>query len=297
MSDLLHRTLGETIEIKTVLAERLWLAEVDPNQLEMAILNLTVNARDAMPRGGVLTIETGNTHLDRDYVALHAEVSPGEYVAISVSDTGAGMSADVLSRVFEPFFTTKDVGRGTGLGLSQVYGFVSQSGGEVQIYSEVGVGTTVKVYLPRFTGAWSDRADNDGEAVQRAAGREVVLVVEDEGAVRQVSVEALKELGYEVLQADGGAAALKLLDKHPEVVLLFTDVIMPDMNGRKLADEALRRRPGLKVLFTTGYTSGAVVHNGVLDPGVEMISKPFTVEDLAAHVRRVLDQGPGITND
>ena len=209
---------------------------------------------------------------------------------IAVTDTGAGMTPEVLAKAFDPFFTTKEVGRGTGLGLSQVYGFVKQSGGHVKIYSEHGQGTTVKVYLPRLVGNAEEPAPAEPPAsLPLGDAQEVVLVVEDEAAVRQFSVEALTELGYRVLEADGAAAALRLIDAHPEIALLFTDVVMPEVNGRKLADEARRRRPGLKVLFTTGYTRNAVVHNGVLDPGVQLLGKPFTVEALAARVREVLD--------
>ena len=207
-----------------------------------------------------------------------------------MTDTGNGMAAEVVARAFDPFFTTKEVGRGTGLGLSQVYGFVKQSGGHVKIYSEPGQGTTVKVYLPRLIAAEQDVAAKEQDAeVPLGDRREVVLVVEDEPTVREFSVDALTELGYRVLEADGAAAALRLLEAHPEIALLFTDIVMPDINGRKLADEALRRRPELKVLFTTGYTRNAVVHNGVLDPGVELIGKPFTLEELAAKMRAVLD--------
>ncbi|MFS2048924.1 ATP-binding protein, partial [Variovorax sp. CT11-76] len=290
MSDLLRRSLSGAIQLETVLAGGLWRTHADPNQLENVILNLAVNGRDAMPEGGRLTIETANTHLDERYAVEHLGLSAGQYVMIAVSDTGSGMPAAVVAKAFDPFFTTKEVGRGTGLGLSQVYGFVKQSGGHVKIYSEVGEGTAVKVYLPRLLGAPAE--DEKAEAAPDAplgGTEELILVVEDEPAVRQLTVAALTELGYRVLQADGAAAALKLIDAHPEIQLLFTDVVMPETNGRKLADEALRRRPGLKVLFTTGYTRNAVVHNGVLDAGVHLIGKPFTIEELAVRVREVLD--------
>ncbi|WPB55184.1 PAS domain-containing protein [Xylophilus sp. GOD-11R] len=290
MSDLLGHSLGGAVRLETVLAGGLWRTHADPNQLENVILNLAVNARDAMAAGGRLTIETANCHLDERYVADHLGLPVGQYVMVAVSDTGIGMPAEVVAKAFDPFFTTKEVGRGTGLGLSQVYGFVKQSGGHVKIYSEVGQGTTVKVYLPRLIGASHEDDEVMAEAeVPRGDSAEVVLVVEDEPAVRQFSVEALTELGYRVLEADGAAAALRLIDAHPEISLLFTDVVMPEVNGRKLADEALRRRPGLRVLFTTGYTRNAVVHNGVLDPGVQLIGKPFMIEELAARVREVLD--------
>ena len=295
MSDLLRHSLGGALQLETVLAGGLWRTHADPNQLENAILNLAVNGRDAMEGldgGGRLTIETANCHLDERYVADHVGLQAGQYVMIAVTDTGSGMSPDVVGKAFDPFFTTKEVGRGTGLGLSQVYGFVKQSGGHVRIYSEPGQGTTVKLYMQRQIGG--DAVDADA-GVQRAAlradGRELVLVVEDEAVVRLLSVEALQELGYRVLEADGAEAALRLLDAHADIALLFTDVVMPGLNGRKLADEARRRRPGLKVLFTTGYTRNAVVHNGVLDPGVQLIGKPFTLDELGTRVREVLDAG------
>ena len=298
MSDLLHRTLGESVQVETVLAGGLWQTHADPNQLENALLNLAVNARDAMmeaePLGGRLTIETANSFLDETYVEQHLELASGQYVMVAVSDTGAGMAPDVVGRVFEPFYTTKPQGQGTGLGLSQVHGFVKQSGGHVTIYTELGQGTTVKIYLPRFIAA---ETPEPAAALRRsvADGRtgETVLVVEDEQAVRRFSSEALRELGYVVLEADGAAAALRLLDAHPEIALLFTDVVLPDVNGRALAHEAAARRPGLPVLFTTGYTRNAIVHNGQLDPGMDLIGKPFTVEALAAKLREVLDRAPG----
>ena len=292
MSDLLRHSLGGAVLLETVLAGGLWRAHVDPNQLENAILNLAVNGRDAMSDGGRLTIETANAWLDERYVAEHPGLPAGQYVMVAVSDTGSGMSPEVLAKAFDPFFTTKDVGRGTGLGLSQVYGFVRQSGGHVKMYSEPGQGTAAKIYLPRLTGPQPDaQAASTPQRLPRGEAHELVLVVEDEPAVREFSIEALTELGYAVLQADNAAAALRLLDAHPEVALLFTDVVMPEVNGRKLADEALRRRPGLKVLFTTGYTRNAVVHNGVLDAGVHLIGKPFSIDELATRVREVLDAG------
>jgi signal transduction histidine kinase/ActR/RegA family two-component response regulator len=290
MSDLLRRSLGADIQLETVLAGGLWRTHADPNQLENVILNLAVNARDAMPGGGRLTIESQNAHLDERYCSTHLGVASGQYVLVAVTDTGSGMPQDVIAKAFDPFFTTKEVGKGTGLGLSQVYGFVKQSAGHVKIYSEVGQGTTVKIYLPRFIGGGPEDADlQDAEDVPLGEQHEVVLVVEDEPAVRQFSVDAVRELGYRVLEADGGVAALRLLDAHPEIAVLFTDVVMPEVNGAKLADEVRRRRPDIKVLFTTGYTRNAVVHNGVLDPGVQMIGKPFTIDELAGKLREVLD--------
>ncbi|ADX48075.1 PAS/PAC sensor hybrid histidine kinase [Paracidovorax avenae ATCC 19860] len=293
MSDMLRHALGGAVRLETVLAGGLWRIHADRNQLESVILNLAVNGRDAMGAladGGRLTIETANAHLDDRYAAEHLGVAPGQYVLIAVTDTGTGMPPEVIAKAFDPFFTTKEVGKGTGLGLSQVYGFIKQSGGHVKIYSEVGEGTTVKVYLPRMVNAIEEDAGPVAPPpLPLGDAQEVVLVVEDEAAVRQFSVEALRELGYRVLEADGAAAALKLIDAHPEIDLLFTDVVMPDVNGRKLAEEALRRRPGLKVLFTTGYTRNAVVHNGVLDAGVHLLGKPYTLEDLAQRVREALD--------
>ena len=295
MSELLRRSLGEGVRVETVLAGGLWRTHADPGQLENALLNLCVNARDAMPEGGKLTIETANCHLDDAYAGSHAEVSPGQYVLVAVTDTGTGMPPEVAAHAFDPFYTTKGVGKGTGLGLSQVYGFVKQSGGHVKIYSEPGQGTTVKVYLPRRFGADAAVADAQppfGE-LPRARDGEVVLVVEDEAAVRHVSVDALRELGYTVVQASDANQALGALAVQPRVDLLFTDIVMPEMNGRRLADEALRLLPGLRVLFTTGYTRNAVVHNGTLDPGVALLPKPFMVEQLARKVRAVLD-GEGV---
>ncbi len=291
MSELLRRTLGEQIRIETVLAGGLWRTMADPGEVENALLNLCVNARDAMPEGGKLTIETANTHLDDAYAAGHLEVAAGQYVSICVSDSGAGMPAEVIDRAFDPFFTTKAVGKGTGLGLSQVYGFIKQSGGHVKIYSEIGHGTTVKIYLPRWFGADSSRTAAAPRDEPAAIGgpSEIILVVEDEVGVRTLSVDALRELGYTVIHADGGGEALRMIDEHPKIDLLFTDIIMPEMNGRQLADRAVARKPELKVLYTTGYTRNAVVHNGVLDPGVAFLPKPFTLDQLATKVRQVLD--------
>lgn len=253
-------------------------------------LNLAVNARDAMPGGGKLTVETMNTHLDDAYARQHVDLAPGQYVMVAVSDTGSGMPPEVAERAFEPFFTTKGVGEGTGLGLSQVYGFVKQSGGHVKIYSEMGQGTTVKIYLRREL-VERAVAGTDDEAETRApAGsvREIILVVEDEAQVRTVSVAALRDLGYTVRHAASGAEALQVLDGLSHVALLFTDVVMPGMSGRQLADAACARQPGLKVLYTTGYTPNAIVHSGVVDVGVELLPKPFTVDQLARKVRKVL---------
>ncbi|MES2445454.1 MAG: CHASE3 domain-containing protein [Pseudomonadota bacterium] len=293
MSELLRRTIGETVRFETVLAGGLWPAFIDAGQLESALINLCVNGRDAMPGGGRLTVETGNAHLDEAYAVAHADVKPGQYVVVSVTDTGGGMPVDVIDRAFDPFYTTKGVGKGTGLGLSQVYGFVKQSGGHVKIYSEPGVGTTVKLYVPRHFGVAEapDPAAATGE-LARAKDDEIVMVVEDEERVRHLSVDSLRELGYVVIHAAGPLEALDLLAANPRVDLLFTDIVMPEMDGRKLAEKAVAARPGLKVLYTTGYTRNAIVHNGVLDHDVNFLAKPFTIAQLAAKVRQVLDAAP-----
>jgi PAS domain S-box-containing protein len=292
ISDLLRRTIGEAVALETVMAGGLWNAHADPNQLENALVNLAVNARDSMPTGGKLTIETQNCFLDDGYVATLAEpVRPGQYVLIAVADTGSGMDANTITRAFEPFFTTKDVGKGTGLGLSQVYGFVRQSDGHVRIYSEPGEGTSVKIYLPRYFGT----ADKSVPILRkhdlaRAIGAECILVVEDDHALRSYTVEILRELGYHVLEAQHGLDALPVLESLQQIDLLFTDIVMPGgMNGRQLADAALSRKPGLKVLFATGYSRNAIVHQGRMDPGVEMIGKPFSMVALATKVRAILD--------
>jgi len=288
MTELLHRTLGEEIELEGVLSPRLWRVELDRNHLESAIINLAVNARDAMPGGGKLTLETANTYLDAGYSTKEAEVVPGQYVMISVADTGGGIPQHLLTKVFEPFFTTKEPGHGTGLGLSMVYGFMKQSGGHAMVYSEVGQGTCVKLYFPRYYGDIVPSADSNA-ASPVARGSETVLVVEDDPSVRALSVASLRELGYEVMEAGEAESALKQLNSSQQIDLLFTDVVLPGKTGRVLADEAAVLRPGLKVLFTTGYSRNAIVHQGRLDPGVELLPKPFTFEQLAARVRRVLD--------
>lgn len=291
MSEMLRRTIGETIEVETVLAGGLWHAFADPGQLESALINLAVNARDAMPEGGKLTIETANSELDDRYARIHEEVEPGQYVVICVTDTGTGMTPDVVERAFDPFYTTKGPGKGTGLGLSQVFGYVKQSGGHLKIYSEVGQGTTIKIYLPRHLGlahAADDRNQGLPQASPAGDASKVVLVVEDEEQVRRMSVDALRELGYTVIETSDVAHALDELERRADIDLLFTDVVMPDMNGRQLADIARRSRPGLRVLFTTGYTRNAVVHNGMLDQGVNFLPKPFTLEELAMKINQAL---------
>ncbi|WP_426435452.1 PAS domain S-box protein [Bradyrhizobium genosp. P] len=291
LSDMVHRTLGETIAVETVLGAGLWRIEVDPNELEAAILNLAVNARDAMPEGGRLTLETVNAHIDEAYAAAHAEVLAGQYALISVTDTGAGMDPQTVAQAFEPFFTTKPVGKGTGLGLSQVYGFVKQSSGHVKIYSEPGQGTTVKLYLPRLAGDAVPEPELDQPLNPEADQEETLLVVEDDDDVRAYSVDSLRELGYRVLETRDGPSALRLLDQEFRVDLLFTDVVLPNgMTGAQLAAQAKTIRPSLKVLFTTGYARNAIVHHGRLDNGVHLIVKPFSFNDLAAKVRDVLDK-------
>jgi CheY-like chemotaxis protein len=290
ISELLNRSLGETVAVETVRAAGLWKVEVDPNALESAILNLAVNARDAMPEGGSLTIETSNAYLDETYASAHAEVRPGQYVVISVSDTGGGMDKQTLQRAFEPFYTTKPVGKGTGLGLSQVYGFVKQSNGHVKIYSELNEGTTVKIYLPRL-----DRLDNEvtlkqANGLLKSSAGELILVVEDEESVRTYTVDALRELGYQVLEACDGSSAMQLLEKGIRIDLLFTDVVLPGgMTGAQIAAKARELYPDLKVLFTTGYARNAIFHQGRLDKGVQLITKPFSFEDLSTKIRDVLD--------
>ncbi len=291
MSDLFRHSLGADVQLETVLAGGVWRVHVDQNQLESVLLNLAVNARDAMEGGGRLTIETQNAHLDKRYVVKELGITPGQYVMIGVTDTGSGMAPEVLAKAFDPFFTTKEVGKGTGLGLSQVYGFIKQSGGHTKIYSEVGHGTTVKIYLPRHTGDTVDEDKNTHMAdLPNSDGRELVLVVDDEDLVRQFSAMALTDLGYRVLEASNAQGALAILLDRPDVDLLFTDIVMPEMNGRKLVDLAREKRPDLPVIYTTGYTRNAIVHNGVLDSDVELIGKPFTLEELAMRVRDVLDR-------
>jgi PAS domain S-box-containing protein len=294
MSDLLQRSLGELIRLQIVTAPGLWRVEVDPNQLETAILNLAVNARDAMPGGGELVIETANAVLDENYAANNAEVPAGQYVMIAVTDSGTGIPKDILDRVFEPFFTTKEIGKGTGLGLSMIYGFIKQSGGHVKIYSEEGQGTTVKIYLPRILR--EPTPDEETElrlsGVETSHQHETILVVEDDDDVRAYAVDCLRELGYRVLEAHDGPSAMRLLDRQEQPIdLLFTDVVMPGMTGRELADEAQKRQHRLRVLYTSGYTRNAIVHAGRVDPGVDVIAKPFTFEALAEKVRDVLDAG------
>lgn len=293
MSDLLHRTLGETIEVRTVETPGVWPIEVDVNQMENALLNLAVNARDAMPGGGKLTIEVGNSRIDADSAAREGDIAPGPYVLIAVSDTGEGMDKATLAHAIEPFFTTKEVGRGTGLGLSMVYGFIKQSGGHVRVYSEPGVGTSVQLYLPQYQGMVAANEDEVGcRDATPAGGRETILLCEDDDNVRAYSVEVLRDLGYHVMPASDGPAALEALEAvNGAVDLLFTDVVLPGgMTGADLARAAQQRWPGLRTLFTTGYARNAIVHHGRLDAGVDLLPKPFGYADLAAKVRELLDR-------
>ncbi len=287
MSELLRRTLGEGIVIETRSAAGLWPIRADPGELENAILNLCVNARDAMRGAGRLTIATANVTLDE--AAAGADALPGDYVAVSVADTGPGMPREVVERAFEPFFTTKETGKGTGLGLSQVYGFCRQSGGHVKIDSTIGEGTTVSLFLPRDDAAPEVARPADRGSLPRASAGDVVLVVEDESQVRRISAESLRELGYVVVEAADGRSALAALAANPCVRLLFTDVVMPGMNGRELADRALQVRPDLVVVFATGYSGDAIVHNGTVDAGVRLLQKPFTLDQLAHKMRAALD--------
>jgi PAS domain S-box-containing protein len=291
MAPMLRRTLGEHITIITELADHLWHALADPSQVEDTVLNLAVNARDAMPMGGRLVIETANVHLDEQYAAHHPEVAPGDYVALIVTDSGSGMSPDVVERAFEPFFTTKDVGRGTGLGLSMVYGFAKQSRGHTKIYSEIGHGSSVKLYLPKVAVAVAPSADAISDPNEaHEGGRETVLVVEDDAAVRIAAVGILQNLGYRVLEAEDGNAAFAILQGSEPVDLLFTDLIMPNgVSGQDLLRKARERRPDIKALFTSGYSEHLFKGRGDVEGGVPLLSKPYRRQNLAAAVRRILD--------
>jgi PAS domain S-box-containing protein len=289
MDSLLRRTLGEQIQVEWVRGGGLWPALVDPSQLENALLNLCLNARDAMPQGGQLTLETANARLDQEYADQYVEVQPGQYVMVAVSDTGIGIPSDSLERVFEPFFTTKAKGKGTGLGLSMVYGFIKQSGGHIKVYSEPGEGTTVKMYIPRCLNP--GQAANAVQQDHPDLGSEVILLVEDDELVRRYGQDQLESLGYRVVTAENGPQALAILQQRADIDLLFTDVIMPGgMSGRDLADTAQQLRPGLKVLYTSGYTENAIVHQGRLDPGVQLLSKPYRRAELAQKIRAAIAQ-------
>jgi PAS domain S-box-containing protein len=288
MADLLRRTLGEAIEVETVVAGGLWNTVADPAQVESAILNLALNARDAMSVGGRLTVEVTNASLDETYASTVADVTPGQYVMIAVTDTGEGMAEDVRARVFEPFFTTKADGKGTGLGLSMVYGFVKQSNGHIQIYSELGQGTTVKIYLPR-----SRQAEQTTllmlEPTPAPEPGQTILVVEDEEAVREAAMAMIEELGYRRIEASDAEQALAVLEKGEKVDLVFTDVVMPGpLRTRDFAQRLRELRPGMPVLFTSGYTDNAIIHQGRLDEGVHLISKPYAKADLARRIAALL---------
>jgi two-component system cell cycle sensor histidine kinase/response regulator CckA len=290
LDNMLRRLIGEDIELRMLLAQDLGAVKVDPGQVEQVILNLVVNARDAMPRGGKLTIETGSVTLDDDYMRVHPEATSGDYVMVAMSDTGVGMTEEVKSHLFEPFFTTKEMGKGTGLGLATVYGIVKQSGGFIYVYSEPGKGTTFKIYLPRVKEPVTalPRAEEFRELPR---GTETVLLVEDEPSVRELAARALRQQGYTVLEAASGKEALQLSKEYgeKEIHLLFTDVVLPQMSGKRLAERLKELRPQVKVLFTSGYADNAVVQHQVLEPGVEFLAKPFSPAVLARKVRQILD--------
>ncbi len=288
MSDLLTRSLGETVQLETIGGAGVWNIEVDSSEMESTLLNLALNARDAMPDGGKLTIETSNAYLDDQYCREHAGLKPGQYVLIAVTDSGSGMSAETIEKAFEPFYTTKEAGKGTGLGLSQVYGFMKQSGGHVKIYSEIGEGTTIKLYLPRHDGDDAITQPEEDSGAHRGNG-ETILVVEDDDGVREYASEILRDLNYKILEARDSASAMRLVDADMPFDLLLTDVVLPGKNGRELATDIENRRPGLRVIFMTGYSRNAIVHHGRLDRGTELITKPLIEGVVARKIRQVLD--------
>ena len=289
LETMLRRVIGEDIELSIFLQEGIGMVKADPAQIEQAIMNIVVNARDAMPGGGKLTIETANVDLDEEYARLHVGAQPGPHVLLSITDTGCGMAPDVKKRVFEPFFTTKEMGKGTGLGLSTVYGIVKQSGGNIWVYSEPGQGTTFKIYLPRVSEAVDERKGRASTGLPR--GSETILVVEDEEPVRQLAVRMLKKLGYKVLSAPDGPKAVALCEGYREPIdLILTDVVMPEMGGREAVERLQGIHPEAKALYMSGYTDNVIVHHGVLDRGTKFIHKPFTLEGLAGKVREVLDE-------
>jgi CheY-like chemotaxis protein len=289
MDGLLRRTLGGNVEIEMIRHGGLWMTLVDAPQLDSALLNLCINARDAMATGGRLTIETANVHLDQEYAGKHIEVTPGQYVMVAVSDTGTGMPPEVIARVFDPFFTTKKDGKGSGLGLSMIYGFVKQSQGHVDIYSELGQGTTVKLYLPRAA-ATAEKAEPRRTEAAIEGGAEKILLVEDDDLVRKHVLAQLEALGYRVVAVRSGPDAIDALRSRTDFDLLFTDIVIPGgMNGKQLADEARKLHPDLPVLFTSGYTENAILHHGRLNPGVYLLNKPYRLNGLAAKVRMVLN--------
>ena len=291
LQEFLQRTLGERIEVQSVGSAGLWQIEADVNHLESTIVNLAINARDAMPDGGKLTIEAANVSADEDYSRANPELAAGQYVVISVSDTGIGMTPDVLNHAFEPFFTTKEPGQGTGLGLSQVYGFVKQSGGHVKIYSEIGEGTSIKMYFPRHAGSAQPSSEEADEFVPEGVAVETILVVEDDADLRTYVSDVLRDLNYRILSAASAQAALTiLLQEHQHVDLLLTDVVMPGINGRELGRRARQIRPKLRILYMTGYSRNAVVHQGRLDEGIDLLEKPVTQARLALKIRELLDR-------
>ncbi|WP_395599802.1 ATP-binding protein [Pseudomonas sp. B19125] len=290
MGELLQRSINESIALDMRLTDELWTAEADPNQLESALLNLVINARDAMPSGGSLTVETTNRHLDNVFTAAYGTLLPGDYVELSVSDTGCGIPESLLGRVFDPFFTTKPIGQGTGLGLSMIYGFARQSHGHVTIHSEVGKGTTVSLFLPRFIGERVADAVTNPALLPFANAGETVLIVEDDAAVRVLVSAVLKELGYAFVEAGDANTAVPIIESDQRIDLLISDVGLPGMNGRQLAEIGRQLRPELKVLFITGYAEHAAVRGGFLDPGMQLITKPFTFDLLTAKVREMIKQ-------
>ncbi len=287
---MLRRSLGEDIEVEFDIEDSLWLCVVDPGQLEQAVLNLAINARDAMPDGGRLTIEASNTKIDETYAAKHQEVTAGEYVLLAVSDSGIGIEPEVKEKIFEPFFTTKESGRGTGLGLSMVFGFVKQSGGHVSVYSELGEGTTFRLYLPRSRAATATLAPATTATTLGATPGETILAVEDDPDLRELVAAMLANLGFAAIVAATGEEALQALAAAPRIDLVLTDVVLPGgMSGPALAKTALEHKPGLKILYMSGYTQNAIVHQGRLDPGVELLAKPFTSKELGRKLRTILD--------
>ncbi|WP_221217184.1 response regulator [Pseudomonas sp. Tn43] len=288
MDELLQRSINESIHLEMQLDEQLWVAEADPNQLESALLNLVLNARDAMPDGGKLLVKTSNRHLDTAFTAAHSNLQPGDYIVLSVTDTGYGMPQSTINRAFDPFFTTKPIGQGTGLGLSMIYGFSKQSGGHASIDSEVGKGTTVSLFLPRFSGELVQDTQIDAQHAPYARNGETVLIVEDDPAVRVLVSAVLSELGYAFVEAGDADSAMPILNSGQRIDLLISDVGLPGMNGRQLAEIGRQYRPDLKVLFITGYAEHAAVRGGFLDPGMQMITKPFTFDLLTAKVREMI---------
>jgi CheY-like chemotaxis protein len=299
MTDLIARTVGPAVQLEARLGASIWAIECDPNQLESALLNLAINARDAMPGGGRLTIETANTVLDAAYTARHADVEPGEYVSIRVADNGTGMTPEVAARAFDPFFTTKPQGQGTGLGLSMIYGFAKQSGGHIAIDTAPGAGTVIRLKLPRYRGeAMADSRAAAANGALPATGQATLMLVDDEEQLRELLAEMLEMLNYHVVQAGDAAAALGMMDAGQQADLLITDVGLPGgVNGRQLAEAARLRHPGLKVLFITGYAEDAPTRNGMLEPAMEVLTKPFSLDALAQRVDVMLKAGAGMPAD